>query len=619
MIIKYIKILFYLLFISAEFCFLTKKRFSYNLSLSLLSTSLNITLLSILINNIRLSFLIVNILYMLLSLYKLIKIMKEIKKELKKFLSNYLEPSFILFLVMYVFICTFHNNTNITTYDEIIFWAPLTKEMYYNNCYHFNSSSAFFNSTNYPPLFQTMELMFLFVGSGFFENILYIALSVFTFSLFLPTLKKNDSKVNYLLLILCFILLNLSNYVIEHSSFDKFESIFQTIQLDQMVGLLPAFGMYLVIVNDDWDYYNLFFLISILSGIVLTKQISLALAIMVVFFYFLKKFIQRKKIVIKDLFLLVPFLYLMLWNLACKISHVKHPLITNKTLLTATVKNNEFIRTVVSNFKDAVFNSPIIEVFGIKLNYIVLNLIIGILIFYVVNKIKNKKEAVITVMTFDVGWVGYCLTILLLYLTVFTYDEAILTASYERYMGTIIYFGLALLTFLVLHYSCKKLSILFVLLLFILTSITNFKILNIKEKYNYTQDYKFVELKKQFNYYLNNKDEKILVVSQDDYPYMWAYINYEFNNLDFEIVFNGFICSSDKTSSYYDNNNDYYEIMDLISFDNYIKKFDYIYIYQYDNNFEKDYWTNKNEVLLNDRLYKVNENRVLILPWNNEW
>lgn len=222
-------------------------------------------------------------------------------------------------------------------------------------------------------------------------------------------------------------------------------------------------------------------------------------------------------------------------------------------------------------------------------------------------------------MTFDVGWVGYCLTILLLYLTVFTYDEAILTASYERYMGTIIYFGLALLTFLVLHYSCKKLSILFVLLLFVLTSITNFKILNIKEKYNYTQDYKFVELKKQFNYYLNNKDEKILVVSQDDYPYMWAYINYEFNNLDFEIVFNGFICSSDKTSSYYDNNNDYYEIMDLISFDNYIKKFDYIYIYQYDNNFEKDYWTNKNEVLLNDRLYKVNENRVLILPWNNEW
>lgn len=122
MIIKYIKILFYLLFISAEFCFLTKKRFSYNLSLSLLSTSLNITLLSILINNIRLSFLIVNILYMLLSLYKLIKIKKEIKKELKKFLSNYLEPSFILFLVMYVFICTFHNNTNITTYDEIIFW-----------------------------------------------------------------------------------------------------------------------------------------------------------------------------------------------------------------------------------------------------------------------------------------------------------------------------------------------------------------------------------------------------------------------------------------------------------------------------------------------------------------
>lgn len=579
-------------------------------------TGLITTILAILIDNIRISFVLCNFIYATIFVFCLIRDKKAgmVNDNIKLFKDNFFEASLLVFFILYVAIIIIHSNSNITTFDEIAFWSPITREMYFENRLHFHLSSRFSGSIQYPPFFQIIELIFLFLyRGGFKENITYFALSIFTVSVFIIAYNgknKKHIKTYSMLFIGCFILLNLSNYVIEHPSYDKFTSIFESIQLDQMTGLIPSLGLFWILKKDDFELFDKFYLFLVMSVIGLTKQISPAFLLMTVVYYFAKKIYFKKRIYRSDLLLLLPILVWLFWKISswAYISSEMVNVINNGSntvsgISNAFVKDTEFYKLVTNNYLNAILFSPIINAHGLKLTYFLINIIICLLIYLLIRHTDslNRKNSRLLLGIYIIGFIGYAFTIFVLYLKVFTPREAVLTASFERFMGSYVYLGMNLLTMIAMNIFAKNKNILiFLLLLYVLSCERNIGLLNPNNRYNFKKDYKFNELSNQYNEYLH-KDEKLLIINNEYQSFLPYYLKYDDKNI------NASISMIEEYS------------IDLINYENavnYFEEYDYIYIYEYDPAFYELLWKgNQDEHLLVDRLYTINDGKFKLVPW----
>lgn len=616
----YVAIFLYLITISSLYTIVLKKNSNITLPCSLLTTTLITVLFSLVTDNIRLSFLLINIIYLSIGLLYFFWTIhaKRVKEYFFEYIHCYFNIPTLIFSLLFIFICVVHCESNITTYDEIAFWSPLTREMYFNNTYHFHLSSEFCGSVNYPPYFQTLELIFLFLfRGGFKENILYIALSVFTLDLFLMAYNENKDK-NLLYngcFVLIFIFSNLSHYVIEHSSFDKFTSIFESIQLDQMLGLVPAVGMFYIITDRSFENFDRLYLVLLISAVVLTKQISIALALMVVFLYFIKKILMHDKITKEDAILIIPFFVWALWKFGCSYylsleNCNNFSGVMEGITVDIVDKDVNFYSDVTAGFIDALIYSPIITVGVLKMNYIVINILVLISVFIIVNTHLGKKSAISISVTYLIGFIGYAATIYVLYLSVFSVQEALLTASYERFMGSFVYLGITLLIMLILKLCFNSPSILVLTLLITLamTNIENIKLLDCHNRFNYKNDFKYKELFSQYDTYILSSDSKsLLIVSQEYEPFLEVYLEYEFDGVNIDIY------SLDRLYA-----EEFATNTELIKqeFVDKCNENDYIYIFQYDDLFYDLVWKDsENEYLLNDRMYEKENGKLKLVPW----
>lgn len=613
----YLIIFLYWVILAALFVYITKKNFSIMISFSMMLTGLITTILAILIDNIRISFVLCNFIYVIIFIFYLVRDKKIgiVNDNIKIFKDNFFEASLLVFLVLYIAIIIIHSNSNITTFDEITFWSPITREMYFENRLHFHLLSRFSGSIEYPPFFQIIELIFLFLyRGGFKENIVYFALSIFTVSVFIVAFNGKNKKhiITYSMLFIgCFILLNLSNYVIEHSSYDKFTSIFESIQLDQMIGLIPSLGLFWILKKDDFELFDKFYLFLVMSVIGLTKQISPAFLLMTMVYYFAKKIYFKKRMHYSDLLLLLPILVWLFWRVSSQayIASEMVDVINNSFsnissgLSNVFIKDTEFYNIVTNNYLNALLFSPIINAHGLKLTYFLINIIICILVYLLIRYTDsyNRKNSILLLIIYAIGFIGYAFTIYVLYLKVFTPEEAILTASFERFMGSYVYLGLNLLTMIAMNVMIKNKNISAVLLLlFVLSCEYNINLLNPNNRYNFKKDYKFNELSNQYSEYLH-KDDKLLIINNKYQPFLSYYLRYDKDNVKASIS----------------TREDY--SIDFTNYENAIKYFedyDYIYIYNYNPAFYELFWDgNQDEYLLTDRLYTIKNGKFELVPW----
>lgn len=585
-----------------------KRGFNFSLVFGFLSSTF-IMLLFGYANNLYIGYL-VNIIFLFILLaYFILK--NQTTTVFKNIIHDILtSEGFYAYSLLFLFVNWFHSNSAIIEWDEITFWSPIVRQMFNTNKLYYISGSAFQASATYPPFIQLFELLFCYLAGVFEEKYLYRALSVFSIALFCIVFdNKKIKSVNNIIETILFcssvVFLNVVHFVTEHTIGGGFTTFFETILVDQWIATLCAVSLFIIITKKAFDSIDTLLLVMLFSALTLSKQAGIPLFLMGLFLLIFKIIINKNNK--KNILYLttIPVIMIKIWNWMVSINRQ-----SEINSLIPTISNNadkSYWKTSIDNFIYSIFHSPMIKIGELKITYFPLCFIALMLItIYLFIEKKRSNEIILSIITYIIGCVGWTMMMEYLYLTVFGSYEGVVLALFERYINTYTYMSLALVMMLYSNLSNNGISIkLFIMLgLLILTNGTNLKLLNPKNRYNYKEDIKNKELFSQIDKYINN--EKVLVLSQTRDYFIEIYLKYLYPQKHFEFV--------SVNANEYDNK--HYLNLTPEQWKLYYQNFDYIYLYNTDERFYKEFWKNiEKEDLLNDRLYIVEQEGLKIMPW----
>ena len=219
------------------------------------------------------SFLIGFYLLLILALLGLYLLIKNIKN--KDFLNRYLTNGFYLFIIIFMVLALYNYKREFDVYDEFSHWGHFVKSMYYSNeFYSFDSVS--FAHKEYPPFFSLFELLWCYLSNSFNEAIITLSIHVFEvstlFVYYIDTYKKDIKKTLFLMIISALLMI----------SFDYYENILGSIYTDYPMMLYYVYLFLLTLKVKD-NKYSFILLVISLSMFLLTKQISIALYLVILF------------------------------------------------------------------------------------------------------------------------------------------------------------------------------------------------------------------------------------------------------------------------------------------------------------------------------------------------
>ena len=573
--------LIYILFSNATTVCLTKKSFIKSLPVTLMLIPFPLFFSGIIFSTFKIG-IIINIIYALLSIPLIIKNIKEFK-------NNYFTYGLIAFIIVYVFIFIYDLNRSLSAWDDVSHWGLMVKEMFRLDNFYIVDASTLLVHKDYPPIIQLYELFWLKCCGSFKESYLLRSLHTFNISLLLPflNLDKLLKKINSETLNECFITyIKTTLYTVIVLLiillFDT-HGVLNTLYVDYPLSIITSYILVSILLEKNKTSNYMLIKLSILfSFIILTKQVSLAFYLMLLFFYIIN-IIKSKNInilqVIKIVLLLImiPILMLVVWNKYTNefnitrqfmISDIKIHELSN----IITNKNNKK-HIIVEKYKNAIFNDSISHSKFIKLTYFssyIIYSILTLIIFLILKKIKDR-EYIKYYLTVTIGYIGYGVMILILYLFCFK-DEGYVLASFDRYMVTYLLILFITLTCIFINHieinnnieKNIKYYIIFILMLLIsIKSDELYRLLPI------VRPRSIHYLHNMTDYIIKNteEDSKIFILSQNvPYVEIQIYVNYYINprKCNFEYFNLPINCKNCEKE---------YKIKE------YLSNYDYIYIY----------------------------------------
>lgn len=583
-----------IIFLTFGICNFSKKSFGLCLPISLISIPIILYFSQFIFRTFYVGYALI----ILLSLIGLFLTVYKIIKKDKEFLKNSFSNGLFAFIIIFILVCITDYGKQFSTWDELAHWGEMVKEMIRLDKFYAVKESLLVWHKDYPPFISLFEMFWCKI-LNYSEPIMNISLHTFMLGFIIPYLtEKLKKKINIFLLPLIFALVILA--------IDPTQ-IFKTIQVDLLISIIALYPIILIIFekNSFIKYLNLS--LSFIA-LLLTKQIGIALALMVIVTYiFYEIFINKQKI--KDikfwlrnfLILLVPISLFAIWNFYVSKMQV------GAQFYLGNINVNEYLNIFFKNeglpykvqafnlFKEYLFTMPII-IKPIKIGYVYCHLIfIAVLvIFHLLNKKEfSNKQLYLFIFIFTCGAVGYAFTLSVLYMFCFSEGETLSLACFDRYMGTYIlieYLFLLIFGLFMIKdkkfYNYKLISFFIILLLCI----------NVNLKYLmpgvYFED-NYVEFKKIANTINSNCEENtnIFIVMKDySYTYLLQYF-----------------LGSRKIAKQYDNLYENISSYDKNLVINNIFNQDYVYINEYPDEFNKIYQDIFDKEINNKTLYKVDK------------
>jgi len=579
----YIVSLFWILSITGLLVLITKRKFETMLPLTFIGGAFLLYIFGF-VNHISYGYY-SSWLFIIVFFILLIK-----KKNKKEFVNNYFTVGFIVFIIFIILIFIKNMYTGFTYCDEFMHWGPMVKEMFRLDKFYLVGESQLLVHKDYPPFFALVELLFCRFGNCFKENYLYIGLESFSLSLFIP-LYSNITRINKTnlfkgIIMGVAIVLSCLTISITQTMVDK-SLLFNSIYVDYPMALLTAFSLFFVYSTLDWDKFNAIYLSSFLCSLVLTKQMGLPFYLVVLLVWILKvACFDKKKIKFTHLlfFIIIPIIVYLSWKIAVKFYNTDMQFNLNSFNITELkdfiIGNNrpEYRIETFINFKYNILYRKLV-LNPIELTYFecVLLVIVILMIFT-----KERIKSLIISIGYGIGAIGYAFAMLFLYTFMFSYEEAIELASFDRYMGTYLFLGFIVLFMIIFNEINKQnkaiwyqLVLLLITLLFVEPA--SYETLTIN-----------TELK-------DTSDKKVLLIRQ-----FWTGDKYE------REVNNGFtidIVNRDHLCTYDDDETMKKEVEKFYSE---LKSYNYLYVKAYDGDFDK-YWNeiSNGELLYNGNLYEI--------------
>lgn len=514
--------LFWILSITGLLVILFKKKFEMLGCISLILGTLILYLFGF-INHISYGFYFT---WLIVFLFHAILLKWHIKKEhdkLKEFKDNFLTIGLVFFTLFTIYVFILYRYKGFYYCDEFMHWGPMLKETLRLDSFYSVTASRLIKHKDYPPFFTLLQVLFSgFNNFVYHEPIAYMALIIFMYAMLMPVMsnlhiKNKKDWLKGIIIFLCVILLGLT--IDKTDTASDYALLYNSIYTDWDLALFAAYGIYMIYKEKNWEFFKLLILGLVSISFILMKQMGLVYWVIFMIYAFIKVWLVDKKLSVSLFFkgavclIVLPVLAYLSWRYIVNLYGIVGQFNISEFNINDfinIIKGQTSIVWKYETFVNYIYNvkNRIIILHPFKMTYIVYVFFIVILIFLI--KIKNLHDSLSLSFTFLIGAVGYGVALLILYVLYFASDEAPTLASFDRYLGSYLFFGTALVLIFAMdefYNSLIKEVILFVtLLLFI-------------EPENY------IELKPQDKVY-ENYNLSVVVVRQ------WEPRDYIFNRED---------------------------------------------------------------------------------------
>ena len=425
-------------------------KFKFKQENSILMTFLSITLLIYilgLLNIMKYALYIVAILDILGIVYI---IYSAIKHKVKW--SEIFTLATVIYICVTIILGAILKNTNFTQWDEFSHWGPNLKAMVANDLLWSNNKWDGIHVV-YQPLAGIIEYWFCKLNGGFSESISYIAINVAICTLLLPILKNLQYNFKDVIKAIVFVF---SVYCIIFIFGFSLTSIY----IDLILGIMFAIGMYVATNGKRIENKILLVLILIAMAELKTTGMLFDGIILIVLFFrkVIEPIITDKKITkqtwisfLKIILILAAILVSYTsWNIYCKkndrVLDKRHDNnfvaeIDIKEFVKAVFQyncNDEKLKSISISFYKALNDKEIISGFKTSTCIKILTVldIIMIMMYVKSKQSEEKKNILIQGLAFNIGFVLYCLLLMVTFMFAFTDAEGMSLASFERYMAT---------------------------------------------------------------------------------------------------------------------------------------------------------------------------------------
>lgn len=618
----YIKPLLFILFYNLSLTIVFKKTFGKCIPLTFIISTLIIYISGYIFKMFNIGFLI-NILISLSSIF--IIIYRLVKKEsIKKIKENYFTKAFYYFLIISILFILYDLGRGFSQWDELSHWGVMVKEMLRLDNFYSIDASTLMVHKDYPPFVSLYELLWIKLAGIYREDLLIQSIHIFELSLFIPFINETK-KFNVKKLFCGIIFALLIFYLI--TLFDA-ANVINTIYTDIFIMILFAYSFSIITNNKDTESnFNLFAISISLIALMLTKQMGLPLFLIIIFYYFLDLIIKKIKFnknLIKKLLkiclviIIIPLLFYKSWGIYIDKLNIKGQFqisdISLSKIKDIVLTKNIYQHKVLYGYVNKILNEKVVKLPFINITYFnsisFILLLLFLIRFFNKKQINNKKILSIAMPLF-IGTVGYGLTMLLLYLFCFGEYEALIFASYNRYMSTFIIGELSIIIMLFINLETSKLGNIIIykklfLIVLCLTLLVDFEsFYKLLPSFINNKNKCFNDYKEKANLLMSKvpNTSKVFFITSglDNIYYIKYYANPIRANIEKEILY-----MPPKKEELTESN--------VEIFINKLKEYEYVYLLDYDSNFIKNYnylFMNKDQIKINN-IYKIEINNTTL-------
>lgn len=415
---------------------------------------MNIVILFSLVNKLKFGISISYFVALLIFLLSLCKNKELVKEKLREFFT----PGVIFFIFSSIFMLIFLicKKPMVHQWDEYSFWGmsrKLIKE--HGSLYtYFNSSML---GQSYPPALPLLVYFFQPFGNAFSEWSAFFAYDVLFFACFC-SFTANIGKKNWHISFMAFLTAFLMPYFFAIKGFQTFmEPTYISLYSDLPLALVFSSIIAVYFFSEDNNEKDVLKIIPLIVLLTFIKDMGFALSCIAVFIIFFDLLVGKRNFIffkIKGFFakclatfsiVFTTFVSFFMWSYHMgKVIEVDRNAIGGSAGMSpvGVVLNgirelligpqSEKFATVEKSFISALFNRRI-SMIGSGVIVIAVITIIFIIAFILGSK-NNKKRCISMYITTFIGFIGYYIFHLFLYVYVFG-NEAYTLASYERYIS----------------------------------------------------------------------------------------------------------------------------------------------------------------------------------------
>lgn len=517
---------------------------------------------------------------------------KKGKLEFEIVIKSFFRPSLIIFIIFFLYLHFVLSNRGLFNIDDFLHWGAMVKDLIRNNELYPINKFVLVPPGTYPPFTTLLEGLFNKFLGGYNESSSLLALSSFMFSYFIQFLDCFEFKKEDLLkCLITFVTLVVLTLTVQLADQMWYRTFFYTCTyVDWVLAIVTAHAFYSLkhYHGKSYDFVNIVFSMVVL---ILTKQIGLALAILI-FATFVVIVIVDKKINWKKIGKIIFFALLFVGTLFCMwqlfIGNVTDSNLigTIFNVIFDALNSNGLSQAqtdILHNYLVALTTKPLI-MHPIHLSYIAIVTIVAILLF-LFGYFHNDKKMVITGIFYLLGAIGYAFAMMLFYVFVLSSSEGTGLVMYGRYLQTYTYASLLLVFWHALNEFCdlKKLCVIMILSFLFIEPLS-------VESLIYDPDYQKFRSKEMSEIQPWIDDEydfqPLIVLNSTDMAYK-TLLKYSFDVKSKNITF-------------------YQPLKDLDDFKATLDKNEMIFIADYDMKFYDEYWSKlTSDPVYNNTLYKI--------------